>query len=427
MIKVDIIEILDNILEKKKYSNIELNYYFNKKEYSTKEKAFIKNLLTITIKNLIYIDYIISKFSKKISKKNILHLLRISTAQIVFTNADNKGVVYEANEIAKEINIYQAKFVNSVLKNIIKDIDKIDKEIDEKEKWDIKYSYTKEMYNKLKADYPQDYLDIMKSYKNKAYLSIRPNKNNISKDEFYNKIKEYVVHNVEDVYYISNPNILEQLNEKDYFIQDASSYIVAKNIFAKEGEIILDACSSPGGKSACILSLYSPKELIATDIYDHKIKILNDIKDKYNFSNMTVEKKDAMYDNNFSYNHFDKILLDVPCSGLGVLRRKPEKVYNISISDIKAIKKIQKKILENNIKYLKIGGEIVYSTCTITKNENTNNIKSFLEKHQNFEVVETYIPEGVIYNKDELGGVYISYKNEYLDGFYIIKLKKIKE
>lgn len=427
MIKRDVMEILDNIMENKKFSNVELNNFFNSKQYNYSEKSFIKNILTITLKNYIYIDYILSKITKKISKRSIKNLLRISIAQILFMDTDNNSVIYEANEVAKSINPYQAKFVNFVLNNLLKNIQNINEEINKKSLLDIKYSYPKWLVDKLKIDFGDDYEEIMKSYKKRAYLSIRINKKKIEKEKFLEIFKDDIVFNVEDVYYLSNAKKLDKLETDMYFIQDASSYIVAKNVNAKKDDIILDACSSPGGKTATIISLFDSKEVISTDITDNKIELLKNMKEKYNFNNLKIEKKDATLENNFEKEYFDKILLDVPCSGLGVLRKKPEKIYNLQLSDIKAIKKIQQKILNNNIQYLKKGGELIYSTCTITKTENTNNIKSFLDKNTNFEVLNLDIPENVFYTKDELGGVYINFKNEYLDGFYIIKLKKIKE
>ena len=124
---------------------------------------------------------------------------------------------------------------------------------------------------------------------------------------------------------------------------------------------------------------------------------------------------------------FDKILLDVPCSGLGVLRKKPEKIYELESNNFKSLKKIQKKIFESAFNSLKDGGEIIYSTCTFSKNENTNNVKYFLEKYKNLEIKEVVIPENIKILKDEFGGIYISYENEYLDGFYIAKFKKVKK
>ncbi len=230
---------------------------------------------------------------------------------------------------------------------------------------------------------------------------------------------------MDEVYYLSNANIFdtEIYQNGNAVIQDASSYLAVKNLAVKEGETVLDACAAPGGKSLAILQLFNPQKLISTDIHEHKVKLLDELKSKYGYSNFEVRLNDATQIENLD-TLFDKILLDMPCSGLGVLRKKPEKIYELTANDIKNLKKLQKKIFESAYKCLKNGGEMVYSTCTFSKNENTNNIQYFLEKYEDLEIVEVEIPENVETVKDEFGGAYISYKNKYLDGFYIAKLRK---
>ncbi len=428
MIKQDLVHILDNIIDKQKFSNMEMNYYFKIKNYTLSERAFIKNLLNVTIKNLIYIDYLIDTFTKKVSKRQTRQILRIAIAQMYFTNSDIKGAVYEAVQIAKEINTEQGKFVNAVLKNIIKNKEKVDNEIEKQKLYHIKYSYPKWLYEKICIDWEDDAIEIMKSMKERSYLSIRINTKLITNNVFLDRIKNIdtkILFQVEDIYYLSNYKILEKNIFKDgeIFIQDAASYIVAKNMKIEDGAKVLDACSAPGGKSIAMLNMYNPEELFSCDIYEHKIDGMNEVKEKLKLNNMKVLNKDATKEGSFLEELFDNILLDVPCSGLGVLRRKPEKVYTLTARNIKILKKLQKKMFETNLVYLKKGGHLIYSSCTITKNENTNNVKYFLEKYKNLEVCPVEIPENIEYVKDEFGGIYISSKNKYVDGFYIIKFR----
>ena len=182
-------------------------------------------------------------------------------------------------------------------------------------------------------------------------------------------------------------------------IQDLSSYLAVKNLDIKEDDTVLDACAAPGGKSLAILQDFNPKLLIATDIYEHKVKLLEDIKVNYGFSNFEVYKNDATKIENLNMK-FDKILLDVPCSGLGVLRKKPEKIYDLTSEKIKELKKLQKKIFDSAYGSLKENGVILYSTCTFSINENTNNLKYFLEKYSDLSVEEIIIPENIDTQKD---------------------------
>ena len=426
-IKLDIVNLLDEI-QNGKYSNIQLNYYFSKNNYTKKEKMFITNVINIVIKNLLYIDYLIGKSVRNVKKRKIKQLLRISVAQLFFMESDNAGVIFEAGEITKILNVHQVGFVNATLQKILKNKEKFDEEIPKDNRESIVLSYPQWFVNKMKIDYPDDYLEMLKSYKKRSYLSVRFDKNKITSEKFeelLKNIKTDVLFSVGEVYYLSNANIFdtEIYKNGDVVIQDASSYLAVRNLGVKDGETVLDACSAPGGKSLAILQLFNPKKLISTDIHEHKVKLLNELKNKYGYSNFEVKLNDATQIENLD-TMFDKILLDMPCSGLGVLRKKPEKIYDLTANDIKNLKKLQKKIFESAYKSLKNGGEIVYSTCTFSKNENTNNIQYFLEKYKDLEIMEVEIPENIDNIRDEFGGIYISYKNKYMDGFYIAKLRK---
>ena len=426
-IKLDIVNLFDEI-QNGKYSNIQMNYYFNKNNYNIKEKMFVTNVINVTLKNLIYIDYLLGKATKNIQKRKIKQLLRISVAQLYFMDSDNAGVVFEAGEIAKLINKHQVGFVNAVLQSILENKEKYENEIPDDKKDGILLSYPQWFVNKLKVENPNEFLDIMKSYKQKSYLSVRYNSKVLNKVIFENiieEVKSKILFNVDEVYYLSNGNILthEEFKKGNIIIQDASSYLAVKNLDVTEEDVVLDACAAPGGKSLAILQKYNPKKLIATDIHKHKIEILNKLKNKYEYNNFEIKLNDAREIEKLNI-QFDKILLDVPCSGLGVLRKKPEKIYELTNEQIKLLKKLQKTIFDSGYKVLKSGGILVYSTCTFTKNENTNNVKSFLEKYDDLEMMEVLVPENVNVTKDEFGGVYINYKNMYLDGFYIAKFKK---
>ena len=426
-IKLDIVNLLDEI-QNGKYSNIQLNYYFSKNNYTKKEKMFITNVINVVIKNLIYIDYLIGKSVRNVKKRKIKQLLRISVAQLFFMESDNAGVIFEAGEITKILNVHQVGFVNATLQKILKNKEKFDEEIPKDNRESIVLSYPQWFVNKMKIDYPNDYLEMLKSYKKRSYLSVRFDKNKITREKFeelLKNIKTDVLFSVGEVYYLSNSNIFdtEIYKNGDVVIQDASSYLAVRNLGVKDGETVLDACSAPGGKSLAILQLFNPKKLISTDIHEHKVKILNELKNKYGYSNFEVKFNDAAQIENLN-TKFDKILLDMPCSGLGVLRKKPEKIYELTSNDIKSLKKLQKKIFESAYNCLKNGGEMIYSTCTFSKNENTNNIQYFLEKYEDLEILEVEIPKNIETVRDEFGGVYISYKNGYLDGFYIAKLRK---
>lgn len=419
-VKIELIKLIDDILENNKYSNIAINELFEKKYFNVKEKAFINNMMNIVLKNKIYIDHIIMLLAKS-PKRFARQILRVSIAQILFTEADIAGITYEAVEIAKSKNEFIAKFINSTLRNFNINKEKILENIE----MDIKLSYPKWIYLKLKNQFgDKNYLDVLKRYKGKSYFSIRVNHNKISKEEFFEILKSLeteILFNVEDVYYLSNNKILKTKYyvENDIYIQDASSYLAARFLDVSKEDTVLDAASYPGGKSLVILDKYNPKKMVALDIHEHKVKYLQNI--SKNYSNFKVILADAR---KFSTGLYDKILLDLPCSGIGVLSKKPEKIYSLKQSDLKEIKKLQKQIFDNCYKLLKKGGNIIYSTCTIFENENTNNVEYFLNKYEDLEVETINFPENIDVFVDKFGGNLITYKNKYLDGFYIVKFRK---
>ena len=216
------------------------------------------------MKNLIYIDYLISQTVKNIQKRKIRQLLRISVAQLFFTGTDSAGVIYEAVEIAKIINKHQSGFVNATLQAILKNKDDITEKIPLDKKDGIICSYPQWLVNKLKTDYSENYVDIMKSYKTRSYLSVRYNKKKLSKDKFekiLSEIKSEILFYVDNVYYLSNSNIFEteEYKKGNIVIQDLSSYLAVKNLDIKEDDTVLDACAAPGGKSLAILQDFNSK------------------------------------------------------------------------------------------------------------------------------------------------------------------------
>ena len=209
--------------------------------------------------------------------------------------------------------------------------------------------------------------------------------------------------------------------------QDASSYLVAINLNPKSEDLVLDICAAPGGKTAVLAeNMKNVGEIIALDIHQHKIKLIENNMKKLGINIVKPIVMDARNVNKQG-KKFDKILVDVPCSGYGVIRKKPEILYNKAAENIEELSKLQLEILNAAADILKDGGSLIYSTCTITEEENTENIRKFLTKRKEFKVEKLDIPENVAGDYDEYGGFCINYKEEIMDGFYMIKLTKTAE
>lgn len=417
-------------VDKGAYSNIVLNDAFREFFLSPKEKAFMTEIFYGVIRNKKFLDYIIERYTKDIRKEWIRNLLRISIYQITFMNSDDKGVVWEATELAKKYSIAISKFINGTLRNYLRNKDSELKRLDDEKNYEVLYSIPKWFYDTLEKQYGNENLkQIITSLKKIPYLSMRVNKLKYSEEEFEEFLKEkdiQIIKKVDTVYYVNSGLIInsEEFKAGKIIAQDASSYLAAKNLGAMPNELVLDICAAPGGKTAVLAEqMKNSGEVIAIDIHQHKIKLIDTNMKKLGIDIVKAIVMDAKNVNKQG-RKFDKILVDVPCSGYGVIRKKPEILYSKNRENIEELAKLQLEILNSAADILKDGGELIYSTCTITDEENTDNIKKFLEERKEFKVEKLYIPENVSGDYDKLGGFCINYKEEIMDNFYIIKLKK---
>lgn len=431
-IKARVISLIKEV-ENGKFSNIALNEYFKENNLSKKERGFITELFYGVIRNKIFLDYEIDKRTITIKKDWIRNILRISMYQISFMNSDDKGVIWEATELTKKkFSVPVGKFINGVLRSYQREWQEDVKELKESGKNYIYLSYPEWFYNKLVSEYGEEEGELfLQSLKKIPYISFRVNRLKYSCEEFEKLLEEKkidIIKKVDSVYYVDSGILLysDEFRDGKIIVQDASSYLSARNLNPKPDESVLDTCSAPGGKTAVLGELMENRgELLALDIYPHKLKLIEENCHKCGVDIVRTVKMDARKLKEQG-KKFDKILVDVPCSGYGVLRKKPEAIYNKNSENVEELAKLQFEILESASQVLKDNGELVYSTCTILKEENEENIKKFLEKYPNFETVELYIPENVNGSYDNVGGFTVDYKEDILDGFYIVKLKKNK-
>ena len=413
-----------------KYSNIALNDYFRENRLDKKERGFITEVFYGVIRNKIFIDEMINKRTKEIKKDWIRNLLRISIYQITFMKSDARGVVWEATELTKKkFSVPVGKFVNGVLRSYDREKDEEIAELRKNEKFDILYSYPKWFYEKVKKDYGSAAEEVLKSLKKIPYMAVRINKLNYSEIKFENLLKKMeikIIKKIDSVYYLDSGIILytDEFKQGKIIAQDGASYLAVKVLNPKAGETALDTCAAPGSKTVLMAEFMENQgEIMALDVYPHKIKLIEENCEKMGIDIIKAVKMDARKLKEQG-KKFDKILVDAPCSGYGVIRKKPEILYAKGAENIDELSKLQYEILESASQVLKDGGELVYSTCTITLEENTENVRKFLEKNPQFEPVKFEVPENVNGDFDEFGGFCINYKEEILDNFYIMKFRK---
>lgn len=417
-------------VDKGSYSNIVLNDAFREFHLTAKEKAFITEIFYGVLRNKNFLDYMIEKNTKVIKKEWIRNLLRISIYQLTFMSSDAKGVVWEATEIAKKHGIAISKFINGTLRNYLRNKDLEIKKLHDEKNYQILYSIPKYFCDILEQQYGSENLNqAIISLKKIPYLSVRVNKLKYSEEEFKEFLKEkdiQIIKKVDSVYYVNSGIIInsKEFKEGRIIAQDASSYLAAKNLGAKPNDLVLDICAAPGGKTAVLAEEMENKgEIIAIDIHQHKKKLIEENMKKLGIDIVKATVLDARNVNKQG-RKFDKILVDVPCSGYGVIRKKPEILYTKNRENIEELASLQLEILNSAADILKDGGELIYSTCTIISQENTENVEKFLNKRKEFKVKALDIPENVSGEYDKLGGFSINYKEEIMDNFYIIKLVK---
>ena len=418
-------------VDKGAYSNIVLNETFKTLNINSKEKAFITEIFYGVIRNKKFLDYIIEKNTKEIKKEWIRNLLRISIYQITFMDSDNKGVVWEATELAKKkYGVPISKFINGTLRNYLRNKDSELKSLADEKNYEVLYSIPKWFCDILEKQYGNENLkQAITSLKKIPYLSVRVNKLKYTEKEFEEFLKEkdiQIIKKIDTVYYINSGLIInsEEFKTGKIIAQDASSYLAAKNLGVMPNELVLDICAAPGGKTAVLAeNMENRGEIIAIDIHQHKIKLIETNMKKLGIDIIKATVMDARNVNKQG-RKFDKILVDVPCSGYSVIRKKPEILYSKNRESVEELAKLQLEILNSAADILKDGGELIYSTCTITDEENTNNIEKFLKEREEFKVEKLYIPKNVSGDYDKLGGFCINYKEEIMDNFYIIKLVK---
>lgn len=419
------LNILDEVLNSNKKSNDQINKYAN---YAN-NLSFLTKIVYGVLENKIYLDYMIRKLSsvrlKKIHKKTLI-ILEIGFYDIHFLNTKDYAIVNELVELTKEINPRSAGFVNAILRNFIRDEKEIAKikESDDLKSLSIRYSMPEEITNYIFENYGLEYTKNFLRYVNSEQLiSIRVNnlKTNVSDLKKFLEAKSFIVKesNIsKNALIILNPSGLansKEFKEGLFTIQQEASMKAIEVLDPKENSNILDICAAPGTKTSYIGEYVNNKSnILANDLLADKLSLIKENIDRLSLKNIELTSFDASIYQEKLKEKFDYILVDAPCSGLGVIGRKPEIRYNRTIEDIKNLSLLQRQILENSILYLKRGGYILYSTCTIGNIENIENF-NYLKNKENIEVVPID------------GKKYLEFTNfiDHTDGFFISKFKKI--
>ena len=405
-----VINTLVSIFNEGAYTNIIVSSTINSSNFNDTEKKLYTKLVYGVVENKLLIDYHLQPLIKgQRVKPFIKNALRVGVYGFDNLNLAKHYLVDSIVSAVKKKDYKASTFVNAILRKYqntpvrqLNNLSKIDY-------LSIKYSLDKDLTNLLYNQYKEKFETFFENTE-ETYNTYRINTLKTTKEDIEDYLKK------EDIEYgITNEVILQTkrslintnlFKEGLIVAQDKSSIMTSIIASPKENDVILDSCSAPGSKSMHLASIINNRGSITSlDVYDHKIKLIEENANKLGVTCIKAYNKDAT---TVSFDHkFDVILADVPCSGLGVIRHKPDLKYQMTLEKIQSIKKLQNDIVNNVLQYLKDGGTFVYSTCTINKDENERFIESLLKKYPYLEKLEEIITLPTLYE----------------DGFYICKLR----
>ncbi len=408
------VDALISVGENYGYSNIVLQNTFLKNNINDGDKPFITALFYGVLDRKITLDYVISRFVKKpVAKITPLTLtaLRIAIYQIMFMDkVPNSAAVNESVNIVKSSKEkYNSAFVNAVLRNFIRQGISLPEDSSTKS-LSIKYSCPEWIIESLIGDYGiKNALSILSHYLTAPDITVRVNNTIITDDEFIESLNKEGIEalkcSIPHAVTIKGGTDIKKLDlyKKGFFhVQDLPSQISVSKLDVKPFERVLDMCASPGGKTFSAAENAEDKaDIIACDFYESRVKLIIDGAKKLKLKGINCVVCDSSKFN-ASLGKFDAVICDVPCSGLGVVRRKPEIKYKTDL-DFDELKATQTAILNNGLKYLKTGGRLLYSTCTLRPAENEGIVRACLDKNGGYELEyeHTFLP-----NTDGTDGFY---------------------
>ena len=394
--------VLVDVESKKSYSNLALNHHIIVSKPSS--PAFVREMVYGVLENKMLLDYIIDQLvptgASKL-KTSELTILRMGIYQLGYMEkVPEYAAVNESVNLAKRFTAGKKNFVNGVLRSYIREKFSIklpDRNEDEIRYLSIKYSYEPWIIRLWLEQYDMAFVEELLAAGNETpEMVIRMNWLKTVKKDLMDRLekKGYKVQNgklCQNAIIIEGPNIVSNnIYEEGYYsIQDEASMLTSEKLNPQKGDFVMDVCAAPGGKTLAIAERMDNKgTIIASDIYKRKLDIIEKEANRLGISNVETRTWDATRLDSDFIGKADRVLCDVPCSGLGVIRRKPEIKYKKNDKDMESLPIKQRAILEASSQYVKMGGTLVYSTCTINKYENDRIVNDFLAKYKDFEEVE---------------------------------------
>ena len=405
------------------YSNLELNRQIQL--LKPDNPPFVRELVYGVLENKIYLDHILSSLIPKGLrgiKKQVLTLLRMGLYQIIFMDSvPSYAAASETVKLAKKLTPGRDGFINGVLRGYEKKKETIvlpDRSRNLIEYLSVRYSYTEWIVKLWLSIFGEEKTErLLAAGNERPDISVRVNFLKTDRKSLASALEKQGFQTKESsessrVLLVKGSGLLDtvQYREGYFSMQDTASVLAAEALCAKPGETVLDICAAPGGKSLALAEIMENTGLIRSfDIYRHKLSLLEREAERLGISIVETEENDGCAIRSDLSETADCVLVDGPCSGLGVIRRKPEIKYKEISDDGASLAEKQLRILTVSSRYVKPGGILQYSTCTVNRLENEDVVRQFLENHREFVKVfeRQLLPD-----------------TDAADGFYICRMEK---
>lgn len=439
------LQVLTAVEQEGAYSNLLLNGALQKSGLSGADAGLATELVYGTISRMNTIDYFLEPFiAKGLAKLQpwVRNLLRLSFYQLYYLDRiPPHAAVNEAVNIAKRRGHQGISgMVNGVLRNVLRRKEELvlPEDLPPVKRIALQHSHPEWLVARWVKQYDEATAeDICRANNEPPSVSVRVNRSRVSREGLLNLMQKQGLEAVSSsmspdgilVESGGNMALTPWYKEGLLSVQDESSMLVGEAVSPQPGMSVLDCCAAPGGKTCHMAEIMDGSgKVIANDIHPHKAKLIQDHAIRLGLENIQTLSGDASkLAEEFEAESFDRVLLDAPCSGLGVIRRKPDLKWAKTPGDIKEISGVQRELLDAVCGLVKPGGVLVYSTCTIEKAENEDMVRSFLERHPEFEPAEEQ-PESWNHLREarsrESVGLQILPQDAHSDGFYIARLVK---
>lgn len=436
---------LIEIETKKAYSNLVLKNLLRDDSLDTRDRAFISELVYGTVSRRLTLDWIISQFSKTKLKKislRVLSILRLGVYQIMFLDRVPHAAACDTSvELAKKYAKESSGFVNGILRNISRSSAEIrmpENTGSAAYELSVKYSFPEFLVEDWLSTFGREFTEkILDSLLTRPDFYVRVNTLKTSTEAVVEELSKegigalpgrflneaLILRNVSDI------SRIKAYTEGRITVQDESSMLAAKVLDPQPGETILDICAAPGGKTTHIAEYMKNEGRIAAwDIHEHKVRLIRNNAERLGVKIIEPEVRDALAPAGELAGKFHRVLADAPCSGTGIIRRKPDIKWHRETEDFGKLVELQQKILYNASRYVMPGGVLVYSTCSIDPRENSAVVNAFVKENPDFILEPINSLSGIIEDKKETSeGMLNLYPHiDGTDGFFIARLKRNK-